>query len=157
MKNFSLALLLISVISFSFIVGSKAPPATPIHFDDVKTGSTSIYNLCTGEDVDITYRSRFILRGSMNGQNIIVKAQLNEQQDGIGRLSGTKYIGHINQSDNQSGSFVNGSFSYAQNVSVRMVSPGNGGNFKSNVNLRYAVNSNGQVTAERAESASDCQ
>ena len=157
MKNFSVALVLISIISASFIVGSKAPPATPINFDENRTGSYTFFNVCTNENVDVTFRSRFMLRGTMNSQNIIVKGHLNEQQEGIGQLSGAKYIGHINQSDNQSGSLVNGRFLYSQNVSVRLVSPGNGGNFKSSINLRYAVNSNGQVTSSREDAASECQ
>lgn len=156
MKNFSLALLLFSIIFFSFKV-STLPPATPIHYDDDKTGTFVFFNHCTGENVDVTYRSRCSFRGTINGQKVVFKAQLNEQHDGVGQTSGRRYVGHLNQSDNQSGSLVNGRYIYSQKLRVRMISPGQGSNFTSLVDMRFTLGSTGEATSERVDQTVECQ
>ncbi len=92
-----------------------------------------------------------------NGQNIILKVHFNEQQEGVGQSSGTRYVGHVNQSDILNGSLVNSRYSYSQRVSVRLVSQGNNGNFKSTVNVGFTINSSGEVTSSREEVVTECQ
>ena len=152
-----MATMLLSVICFSFVIDSPKPPAVPIHFDDDRTGTSIFFNECTNEDVDITYRSRYSIRGMMNGQKIMLKVHFIEQQEGVGRVSGKRYIGHINQAETHNGSLVNSSYVYTKNLNVRMNAHGGSGNFKSSINLRYVINSSGDLTSAREDQGSECQ
>lgn len=156
MKKLFFAFLLIAVISFSFIYRSSSPAATTLNFSEAKSGTFLFFNRCTNEDVEITFRSTQSLRGTANGQKFTFKAHYNEHQEGVGKNSGMRYVGHINDSYSEQGSFVNNKYNFSWVTKIKMVAPGGGNNYRARNEISYSLNSTGEVTGYVEHGDSEC-
>lgn len=109
-----------------------------------------------GEDVTFTGSLHDLFHLTINGNSFIVKYHDQPQGlKGVGAVTGDVYNATGVTQATQTGSFVNGSFSYTYNV--KLIGPGPDNNLLIHETFKVTVNANGTLVVLRDHSTFNCK
>lgn len=170
MKWFScLAIILFAMASFAFAGanGSQKSQPAALKFMPPAISFTIIESFdvvipvdipCAGEAVTLEGKLHTVFHITLSGNQVVVKSSAHPQGiSGSGELSGDKYQATGITQSTESGSLVNGQFSFSSINNFRIIGEKTGNNFLVHSNLHVTINADGTVTTLYENFSADCK
>lgn len=111
-----------------------------------------------GEEVQFSGDLHILIHVTENDNRFTVKSHFQPMGiKGVGAVTGDVYSATGVTQDTQSGSFINGSFTYNFVNNYKLIGPGPGNNFLAHENYTITINANGTVVTERDNFSFECK